>query len=79
MSFPCIFIVHACNWATSDSLILLEIEMAEKLGGEKNRESLCCGLSKSCASKQLYQQLLNFVAGDKHSPAHTAGCATLFA
>lgn len=77
MPLPCIFVVHAWSWATSDNLILLEIETAEKLRG-KTTESLCCGLSKSCALKQLYQQLFSFVAADKHGPAHTAGCAPLF-
>lgn len=78
MPLPCIFVVHAWSWATSDNLILLEIETAEKLRGKKPTESLCCGLSKSCALKQLYQQLFSFVAADKHGPAHTAGCAPLF-
>lgn len=31
MLLPCIFVVHGWSWVTSDHLMLLEIEMAEKL------------------------------------------------
>lgn len=70
MAFLCIFVVHAWSWATSDNLILLEVE---RFRGKKDGIVVQWPLQE-----QRYQQLFNFAAEDRYTPAHTLGCATLF-